>query len=119
MRIESIIRTPLDDLDVVWILTRVPSNVLLAPITQTRLSQYVSEGGVLVVYGENPPLPGGDGLQFERSSDLDDRRNVDIITDTTLVTNGPGGTLDHTSLDRTHGGHVEQQRSDTLLSQTL
>jgi hypothetical protein len=42
-------------------------------------------------------LPGGAGFDIIR--DFTDDANIDILDDTTLVTNGPGGVLDNTSLD--------------------
>lgn len=42
-------------------------------------------------------LPGGGSFDIIR--DFSDDSNIDILDDTTLVTNGPGGVLDDTSLD--------------------
>jgi len=62
----------------------------------------VSGGLVLVIhdrYVSNAEsiLPGG--ATFDIIRDFTDDANIEILDDTTLVTNGPGGMLDDTSLD--------------------
>jgi len=51
--------------------------------------RYVTDGETI--------LPGGGGFDIQR--DFSDDENIDILDATTLVTNGPGGVLDNTSLD--------------------
>lgn len=68
----------------------------------TAVSAFVNGGGVLSMHdryveGAAAVLPGGGGITFVR--DFSDGANIDILTSGTLVTNGPGGVLDDTSLD--------------------
>lgn len=68
-----------------------------------RIFDWIASGGVLVfhdrkVEGADTVLPGAPGsIVREVSEDL--RDNVDIVDDTTAVTNGPGGILTNSSLD--------------------
>jgi len=62
----------------------------------------VAAGMVLIIHDRfvtpaETILPGGAGFNIIR--DFSDDRNIDILDNTTLVTNGPGGILDDTSLD--------------------
>lgn len=50
-----------------------------------------------LVYSAALILPGGAGISLFRN--FDDDANIDILDNTTLVTNGPGGVLTNTSLD--------------------
>lgn len=90
-------------LNVVWILnsdnggysTEVTNNVAV-------LEAFVAGGGVLsfhdrFVDGAGTVLPGAGGVNFVR--DFSDDQNINVINNTTLVTNGPGGVIDDTTLD--------------------
>lgn len=62
----------------------------------------VANGMVLIIHDRyvdlaETILPGGAGFDIVR--DFSDDANIDILDDTTLVTNGPGGVLDNSSLD--------------------
>ena len=62
----------------------------------------VAAGMVLIIHDRRVTaaetiLPGGAGFTIVR--DFSDNTNIEIIDDTTLVTNGPGGVLDNNSLD--------------------
>lgn len=64
---------------------------------------FVYDGGVLVLHdrwvsGAAGILPGGSEIGFVRDTESNDS-DIDIQNDSTLVTNGPGGVLDNSSLD--------------------
>lgn len=66
------------------------------------IQAWVNEGGRLVIHDRfvdsaETILPGG-GL-FDIQRNLDDDASIDILDNTTLVTNGPGGILTNSSLD--------------------
>ena len=66
-----------------------------------RLHQFVADGGVLVLHdrfvsGAGSVLPGSPGV-FIR--DFTDGANINIVDNTTVVTNGPGGVITNSSLD--------------------
>jgi hypothetical protein len=66
------------------------------------IEEAVASGLVLVIHDRfvteaESILPGGDGFEILR--EFGDVANIDILDNTTLVTNGPGGVLDDGSLD--------------------
>lgn len=66
-----------------------------------KIHQFVSNGGVLVLHDRNVEsaasvLPGAAGTILR---DFADDANIDIVDDTTRVTNGPAGILTNDSLD--------------------
>lgn len=66
-----------------------------------RIQQWISNGGVLIFHDRNVAnaatiLPGSPGTFFREFSDPS---NIDIINNSTLVTNGPGGIITNSSLD--------------------
>ena len=56
------------------------------------------EHGPVVAAGD-PLLPGGAGIVFTRETISPAANNINIATSGTLVTDGPGGVLDNSSLD--------------------
>ena len=74
-----------------------------------KIHQFISNGGVLIFHDRHVTtaasvLPGSPGTIVR---DFNDDANVNIVDNTTLVTNGPGGVITNTSLDggtsSTHG----------------
>jgi len=66
-----------------------------------KIRDFVSAGGVFILHDRNVSsassvLPGTPGTIVR---DFTDDRNIDIVDNTTLVTNGPGGIITSTSLD--------------------
>ena len=66
------------------------------------INAFVSAGGVLsfhdrTVTDVNTVLPGASSTVFHRDFQLD--TNIDILNNSTLVTNGPGGIVNNTNLD--------------------
>jgi hypothetical protein len=66
-----------------------------------RIHQFVSSGGVLVIHDRHVDtaeniLPGSPGTIVR---DFSDGANINIVDNTTLVTNGPGGVITNASLD--------------------
>jgi hypothetical protein len=66
-----------------------------------KIHQFIAAGGVLVFHDRHVTtaanvLPGTPGSIFR---DFADGANINIVDDTTQVTNGPGGILTNTSLD--------------------
>ena len=71
------------------------------------IEEAVASGLVLVIHDRfvttaESILPGGDGFEIVRE-EFGDFANIDILDNTTLVTNGPGGVLNDGSLD---GGNL-------------
>ncbi|MCI0439018.1 MAG: Ig-like domain-containing protein, partial [Chloroflexi bacterium] len=67
-----------------------------------KIFDFVSGGGVLIFHDRHVTtaanvLPGSPGTFFRNESS--DTANIDILDDTTAVTNGPGGVLTDASLD--------------------
>jgi hypothetical protein len=68
----------------------------------TDIETAVAGGMVLVIHdryveGAASILPSGGSFAIFR--DFEDGANIDVLDDTTLVTNGPGGTVDNSTLD--------------------
>ncbi len=66
-----------------------------------KIQQFISNGGVFILHDRNVSsaasvLPGSPGTIVR---DFTDPANIDIVDNTTLVTNGPGGIITNTSLD--------------------
>jgi hypothetical protein len=66
-----------------------------------KIRDFVSAGGVFILHDRNVSsaasvLPGTPGTIVR---DFTDDRNIEIVDNTTLVTNGPGGVITSTSLD--------------------
>lgn len=67
----------------------------------SKIQQFISNGGVFILHDRNVSsaasvLPGSPGTIVR---DFSDGANIDIVDNTTLVTNGPGGIITNTSLD--------------------
>ncbi len=68
----------------------------------TEIQNAVNAGAVLVIHDRfvdsaETILPGGAGFNVVR--DFSDASNIDVLDNTTLVTNGPGGIVNNTTLD--------------------
>lgn len=97
----------LSGIDVLWILNG--SNSSQPAADAAVLSSFVSDGGVLLFHDRHvtsaaSTLPGGGAITFVRGDSItlpavDDDANIQIVGGSTLVTNGPGGVLDDSSLD--------------------
>jgi hypothetical protein len=66
-----------------------------------KVHQFVANGGVLVFHDRavdtaETVLPGAPG---DIRRNFDDPANINVLDNTTLVTSGPGGVIDNTSLD--------------------
>jgi hypothetical protein len=66
-----------------------------------KIRSFISTGGVFILHDRNVSsasnvLPGTPGTIVR---DFSDPANIDILDNTTLVTNGPGGIITNTSLD--------------------
>ncbi|HET6933977.1 MAG TPA: Ig-like domain-containing protein [Candidatus Angelobacter sp.] len=66
-----------------------------------KIRDFISAGGVFILHDRNVSsaasvLPGTPGTIVR---DFTDGANIDIVDNTTLVTNGPGGIITNTSLD--------------------
>lgn len=97
----------LKDVDVLFVQN--PSNSGYGAEYLSRLADIetaVKDGMVLVIHDRfvedaESILPGGSTFQITRNVDygLPDNRDINIVDNSTLVTNGPGGTLNDTILD--------------------
>lgn len=91
----------LTGLDVIWGLNGSNSVQNSNLITySTEVAQFVNTGGVLLYHDREVAdaetvLPGGAGFNIIRDLDA----TIDILDNSTTVTNGPGGILTDTSLD--------------------
>ncbi len=68
----------------------------------SNIADAVADGMVLIIHDRyvdaaETILPGGDEFNIVR--DFSDDANIDVVNNTTLVTNGPGGVIDDTTLD--------------------
>lgn len=70
----------------------------------TDIANFVSAGGVLIIHdryvdGAESILPNGGGFNIVR--DFGDSANIDVVNNSTIITNGngPGGTISNSSLD--------------------
>jgi hypothetical protein len=82
----------------------------------TKIHQFISNGGVFIFHDRHVTtaanvLPGSPGTMVR---DFADPANIDIVDNTTLVTNGPGGVITNTSLD---GGNFSSH--GWILSSTI
>lgn len=89
-------------LDVLWILNGDNGGYGTIGGATASLGSFVQGGGVLsfhdrAVTGANAILPGAGATSFVRNFDND--ADIDVLDNTTLITNGPGGVIDDTSLD--------------------
>jgi hypothetical protein len=92
-------------IDVLWIFNPNngnPSATILNNLA--NIDAFVSGGGVLSFHDRNVAqgtvdanqyLPGGAGISFTTALSA----NIDVVTPGTLVTNGPGGVINNTTLD--------------------
>jgi hypothetical protein len=67
----------------------------------TKIQNFISAGGVFIFHDRNVSLattvlPNSPGTIVR---DFTDPTNIDIVNNTTLVTNGPGGVINNSSLD--------------------
>jgi len=101
---------PLSGFDVVWVLNTENGPPILTAGNEINIATYVSLGGVLSFHDRNVNqgqsaaayIPGAGGITFV--SNFSD--NIDVVTPGTLVTNGPAGVIDDTTLD---GGGFSNQ----------
>lgn len=116
VQLTNLTSADLTGLGVVWILNGVvdptmvngvgpPDANVTSAANQAAIATFVANGGVLsfhdrYVAGAAGYLPGASGVTFvETAGSASVGRNIDIETPGTLVTNGPAGTLNNTSLD--------------------
>jgi len=76
------------------------------------VASFVSAGGTFSYHDRNVTdaakvVPGGSGISFVRAT----TNNIDVATSGTALTNGPGGTIDDTTLD--NGGFSAHGYADT------
>ena len=110
VNIGSLATADLSQIDVLFVQN--PDNGGYSSVFRNNLAkvhQFISNGGVLIFHDRHVStaasiLPGSPGTIVR---DFNDDRNVNIVDNTTLVTNGPGGVITNTSLDNgnssTHG----------------
>jgi hypothetical protein len=108
-------------LDVLWILNGAngnPDAQVLSAANQAAILAFVTGGGVLSFHDRNVTqgtadantyLPGGNAISFTSLFGT----TIDISTNGTLVTNGPGGVINNASLD---GGNFSSHGYATLAS---
>ncbi|MDD2758671.1 MAG: hypothetical protein PHH11_00095 [Methylomonas sp.] len=93
----------LANIDVLWIANRNNLNPIPDINTNyTAISNFVQAGGVLLFQSrlvtDSSSLPGASGISFVR--DLNNNgTDVNVLNNTTTVTNGPAGFIDDTTLD--------------------
>ncbi|MFQ5570129.1 MAG: T9SS type A sorting domain-containing protein [Rhodothermales bacterium] len=105
--------TDFDNADIDVLVVQNPSNGGYGAEYTSRLADieaWVAAGGVLIMHDRRVTeaatmLPGGSGFSLFR--DFSDDADIDVRDNSTLVTNGPAGVIDNTSLDggtsSTHG----------------
>jgi len=108
-------------LDVLWILNGAngnPDAQVLSAANQAAILAFVTGGGVLSFHDRNVTqgtadantyLPGGAAINFTTNFSA----AIDISTNGTLVTNGPGGVINNASLD---GGNFSNHGYASLAS---
>jgi hypothetical protein len=84
-----------------------------------KIQQFVANGGVLVFHDRHVTtaasvLPGSPGSIFREVDSSVETRNINIVDNTTQVTNGPGGVLTNTSLDNGNLSSHGYIRADTI-----
>jgi hypothetical protein len=89
-------------LDVLWMLNSSNDDYDFFGGNQAAVANFVSAGGVLSFHDRRVTeaaanLPGAAGIAFVR--DFGDDADIQVINNTTLVTNGPGGVVNNTTLD--------------------
>ena len=92
----------LASVDVLWALNSNNFSQLASLVGNTDLEDFVTNGGVLLYHDREVDdaetvLPGGGTFNVVR--DFIDDSNIDVLDNTTTVTNGPGGIIDNTTLD--------------------
>lgn len=93
----------LTSIDVLWVLNGSNSNQPGALVGNADVADFVMNGGILLyhdrrVTGAGSSLPGSGGFSFTRET-ANDTAQIDVLDGSTLVTNGPGGVIDNTTLD--------------------
>ena len=88
--------------DVLWALNENNATQLASLVGNTDLEDFVTNGGVFLYHDREVDdaetvLPGG--VTFNVVRDFVDDANIDVLDNTTTVTNGPGGIIDNTTLD--------------------
>jgi hypothetical protein len=80
-----------------------PTAALLS--VSTALSNWVAGGGVIAIHDRNvcrgtcTPVPGSAGVSFHFLQGTDNGNDINVETAGTLVTNGPFGVINNTTLD--------------------
>ena len=83
------------------------------------ISNWVAGGGILAIHDRNvclgtcTPVPGGAGIAFTSALNVPSSFNIDVENAGTLVTNGPSGVINNTTLDN---GNFSNQGFATLAS---
>ena len=101
-------------IDVLWILNGSNDNYGLIAFGTASIAAFVQAGGVLTfndrrVQEAASILPGASGTVFSHSFGT----NIDVVNAGTLVTSGPGGAIDNTTLD---GGNFSNHGFATAAS---
>ncbi len=114
----------LSSVDVVWALNNSNSAQLSSLLTYgSEVSSFVNSGGVLLYHDRQvgnaeSVLPGGGSFNIIR--DFSDDQNIDVLNNSTLVTNGPGGVVNDFILDNgnrsSHGYTVQSSLPGNSLS---
>ena len=130
--LENVTANDLDNIDVLFIDNPSNSNYtggggeFVSALTD--INNWVNAGGIMVFHDRRvveaaTVLPGGS--EFDILRDFGDDSNIDVLDATTIVTNGPGGTVDNTTLDggtsSSHGYAVDSSLPTTgsfILSRT-
>ena len=110
-------------IDVIWALNS-NNNAQLSPLITNAadVNNFVSAGGVLLyhdreVNAAESVLPGGAGFNIVRS--FSDDSNINVLNNTTTITNGPGGIVNNSTLDggnsSSHGFSVSGSLPGTAL----
>lgn len=96
----------LKNIDVLWVLNGTSTAEPSALTTYaSSIAGFVSGGGTFAYHDGYPAgaasvLPGGSGISFSQAV----TRDINVILNGTLLTNGPGGVVTNTTLD---GGNVQ------------
>jgi hypothetical protein len=100
-------------INVLWILNGSNNDYGLIGLSTASIAAFVQAGGVLAFHDRRvveaaSVLPGGGGTTFTHSFGTD----IDVVNASTLVTGGPGGVIDNTTLD---GGNFSNHGFATSL----